>query len=79
MITKTPTPMTLAEKSSIIDKYIELKNAGKLSEAIALIKTVPVPPYLAKAFKEAYGSNALVSTGFNLDEAEAEYGSGWLE
>jgi len=40
------------------------------------MKTAPVPPYIAKVIKEKAGVEYL--TGWNLSEAEAEFGLGWL-
>lgn len=70
--------MTFEEKLNKAVKSIELKKAGKLEEAEALMKSLPLPPYLAKAAKEAFGAEALLATGYDLSEAEAEYGKDWL-
>jgi hypothetical protein len=70
--------MTLKERLSITVRAIELKKAGKIEEGDALMKSVPLAPYLAKAAKEIFGAEALVATGHNLSEAEAEYGEDWL-
>ena len=73
------TQMTLDEKLSISVRSIELKKAGRLEEAEKLMRQIPLPPYLAKAAKEVYGADFLVENGYNLSEAEAEYGKGWLK
>jgi hypothetical protein len=70
--------MTLQEKTDLMLKSIELEKAGRIEEADRLMKTVPVPPYLAKAAKESFGADALVATGHNLSEAEEAYGKDWL-
>jgi len=54
----------------------ELKAAGKRAEAVW--RRIPVPPYLAKAVKEAFGAEVLIKTGHNLEEANAAYGPDWL-
>jgi hypothetical protein len=70
--------MTLKEKLAIGVKAIELRNAGKEEEAMALQKTSPLPPFLAKIMKEKVGADYLIKSGWNLSEAEAEFGQGWL-
>jgi len=39
---------------------------------------MPMPPYLAKVAKEKIGINFLINGGWNLSEAEAEFGQNWL-
>jgi hypothetical protein len=70
--------MTLHEKLQLGMKAIELKNQGKLEESWKLGHQIPLAPYLAKFIKDHIGSEALLSMGWNLSEAEAEYGSSWL-
>lgn len=38
----------------------------------------PVHPDVAYAFKEGFGADFIISTGFNLSEAEKKYGPDWL-
>jgi hypothetical protein len=68
--------MTLDEKLAISIKAAELREAGDAEGAVRLMKTAPVPPYIAKVIKEKAGAEYL--TGWNLSEAEAEFGPGWL-
>jgi hypothetical protein len=42
------------------------------------MKTIPMPPYLAKVIKEKVSLEVLLSGGWNLSEVEAEFGSDWL-
>jgi len=70
--------MTLHEKLQLGVKAIELKKQGKTEEAWKLGHKIPLAPYLAKFIKDHLGSEALLSMGWNLSEAEAEYGSSWL-
>jgi hypothetical protein len=37
-----------------------------------------MPPYLAKIYKEKVGVEHLINSGWNLSEAEAEFGRDWL-
>jgi len=68
--------MTLDEKLAIGCKAAELRKAGDKEGAIRLMKTAPIPPYIAKVIKEKAGAKYL--EGWNLSEAEAEFGPGWI-
>jgi len=68
--------MTLDEKLAIGCKVAELRKAGDKEGAIRLMKTAPIPPYIAKVIKEKVGADFLIKEGWNLSEAEAEFGSG---
>ena len=70
--------MTLDEKLKISNKALDLLDAGDKIGYSRLIRTVPMPPYLAKLMKEKMGADFLISGGWNLSEAEAEFGQGWL-
>ncbi|MDR2048220.1 MAG: hypothetical protein LBP69_02065 [Treponema sp.] len=70
--------MTLSEKLDIVMKSIELEKQGKLEEADRVRKQAPLQPYLAKFYKDHLGLSALLQSGWNLSEAEAEFGSAWL-
>ena len=70
--------MTLDEKLTISNKAIALKNSGDLDGYNRLMKTVPMPPYLAKVAKEKIGVDFLINGGWNLSEAEAKFGQDWL-
>lgn len=74
----TEETMTLKEKLAIGVKAAELRDAGKDSEALALEKTIPMPPFLAKIMKEKVGADYLITSGWNLSEAEAAFGKDWL-
>jgi hypothetical protein len=70
--------MTLDEKLAISCKAAALSQAGDEEGASRLMKTAPMPPYLAKVIKEKVGLDILLKLGWNLSEVEAEYGSDWL-
>ena len=70
--------MTLDEKLNIACRSAELREAGDEEGALRLMKTVPLPPYLAKVYKEKVGVKELIESGWNLSEAEAEFGADWL-
>ena len=70
--------MTLDEKLAISCKAAELRKAGDKEGASRLIRSAPMPPYLAKIYKEKVGVKELIESGWNLSEAEAEFGKDWL-
>jgi hypothetical protein len=70
--------MTVEEKLGIVMKTIELEKQGKFDEADRVHKQIPLPSYLAKFYKDYLGLDALLQSGWNLSEAEAEFGSAWL-
>ena len=73
-----PQTMTLDEKLAISMKACALRQAGDREGFHRVIKTAPMPPYLAKVMKDKMGADFLLRGGWNLSEAEAEFGSGWL-
>jgi hypothetical protein len=70
--------MTLDEKLDIFVEGIELRKQGKIEEGFKVGKMVPLAPYLAKILKDFVGLEALLEGGWNLSEAEAEYGPDFL-
>jgi hypothetical protein len=72
--------MSMDEKIAIGLKALELKKQGKLEEARQVQKQIPLPPWLAKNIKEVWkAGDFLKKNGYNLSEADAEYGPGWLD
>lgn len=61
-----PETMTLDEKLAISIKACALREAGDKEGASRLIRTAPMPPYLAKVAKEKIGVDFLIKNGFNL-------------
>jgi hypothetical protein len=70
--------MTLKEKLAIRMKSLELEKQGKIEEANQLSNQIPLPPYMAKFVKVKIGVDSLINGGWNLSEAEEEYGPDWL-
>jgi len=70
--------MTLDEKLAISNKAIAMMKAGDEEGGRRLLRTAPIPPYLAKIMKDKMGADFLISAGYNLSEAEAEFGPNWL-
>jgi hypothetical protein len=70
--------MTLDEKLAISNKAFTLLEAGDREGFSRLLRTAPMPPYLAKIYKEKVGVKQLIESGWNLSEADAEFGPDWL-
>jgi hypothetical protein len=71
--------MTLDERNALTMKSIMLDREGKHEEALRVGKQVPLAPHLARAAKEMMGVDYLRQSGWNLSDAEAEYGKDWLK
>jgi hypothetical protein len=71
--------MTIDEKLAISNKAFRLLDAGDKEGFSRLLRTAPLPPYLAKVYKEKIGAKELIESGWNLSEAEAEFGPDWLD
>ncbi len=48
-------------------------------EKLRLMRLLPLAPHLARIGKELYGKNFLLEGGFNLSDANEEFGDGWLD
>jgi hypothetical protein len=70
--------MTLDEKLAISNEAHTLREAGDKEGYMRIMKTAPMPPYIAKVIKEKVGLDILLQLGWNLSEVEEEYGSNWL-
>jgi hypothetical protein len=70
--------MTLDEKLAISNRAIALRQAGDEEGYDRLMRTIPIPSYIAKVIKEKVGADFLIKEGWNLSEAEAEFGYNWL-
>jgi hypothetical protein len=71
--------MTLHDELQLHVKCVELREAGKPDEAMKLAKTIPMPAWLAEWNKKYIGADYLRNSGWNLSEAEAEFGHDWLD
>jgi hypothetical protein len=70
--------MTLDEKLAIGCKAAELRKAGDEEGASRLIRTIPLPPYIAKVMKEKVGMEFFTRYNWNLSEVEAEFGPDYI-
>ena len=73
-----PKIMTLDETLAITCEAAKLREAGDIEGYHRVIKKAPMPAFLAKIMKEKVGVDFLVNGGWNLSEAETQFGSDWL-
>ena len=73
-----PQTMTLDEKLAISNKALDLLDAGDREGYDRLMKTIPLPPYLAKVMKEKVGMEFFTRYEWNLSEVEAEFGPDYI-
>jgi len=70
--------MSIDERLAITGRAVELLHAGDEEGFNRTMKSIPMPPYMAKAAKESIGLDFLLNGGWNLSEVEAEFGAEWL-
>jgi len=70
--------MTLDEKLAVANKAGSLWRSGNKEESDRLIKTIPLPPYIAKIMKEKVGMEFFTRYNWNLSEVEAEFGPDYI-
>jgi hypothetical protein len=70
--------MTDHESLRISLRAYELRDEGKIEEARALEKTIPMPPWAAEVFKKRMGLEYLLGMGWNMEDVVAAYGQEWL-
>ena len=78
MKTENKKLMTEHEKADIVMESIKIQETGDKEKAMELRRTIPMSPWLAKFIKDKLGASFLIDNGYNLAEAEVEYGSDWL-
>jgi hypothetical protein len=68
--------LTLEQEREILDKALAAKKAGNNEEDLRITQQMPLVPWIAKGIKEIFGAEYL--KGWDLSEAEAEFGQDWL-
>jgi hypothetical protein len=71
--------LTDAEMTEIIEASLRANAMGDREEEHRLLCLIPLAPHLAKAAKEMYGKEFLIEEGYDLSDADMEFGDGWLE
>ena len=72
--------MSFEERLAIDKESLAMFKAGREEEAMAFHRAkAPMYPWLAKIIKEKVGADFLRKHGYNLSEADEEFGPGWLD
>jgi hypothetical protein len=69
------------EISEIAHESMELRMQGKVEEARAMLRLIPVYPPMAWAVKRREGPagiQQLIDLGYDMSRVEAQYGKEWL-
>ncbi|MDR0908435.1 MAG: hypothetical protein LBM77_01590 [Spirochaetaceae bacterium] len=70
--------MSLHDVLAIQSKAIDLENEGKHEEAEKMLHSAPLSPPLALLYRDYIGVDELLKSGWNLADAEANFGPNWL-
>ena len=73
------TKLSLEERWKIIQASLAAHDAGDEEEERRLLLMLPLAPHLAMAGKEVYGAEYMKTAGYDLSEANEEFGDGWLD
>lgn len=71
--------LTMEEKTEIIKASLEASEAGDEEEELRLLRMLPMAPHLAMAAKEVYGVDYVKGSGWDLSDANEEFGDGRLD
>lgn len=71
--------LTREQQIDITQRAHAALTAGESEQSLKIRLQLPLAPHLAKAAKEIWGKDFLLSAGFNLSEAEVTYGKTWLD
>ncbi len=67
------------EYSKVMQQVYELDAQGRMVEAMALRRTLPMAAMAANHLKKQMGIKALIESGANLSRAVERYGEDWLK
>lgn len=68
--------LSYEKRMDILTRSLEASARGDEDEALRISQEKPLTPWIAKATREIFGAEYL--KGWDLSEAEAEYGKDWL-
>ncbi len=71
--------LTMEETTEIIRASLKAAHEGNYEEERRLLRMLPLAPHLAMAGKEVYGAEYMKNAGYDLSEADEEFGEGWLD
>lgn len=68
--------LTHEQRLEIVSQSLLAEALGDEAESLRIMQQTPITPWVAKGIKEIFGPEYL--EGWDLSEAEAEYGKDWL-
>ena len=71
--------LTKEERAKILRASLDAADAGDEEEELRLLRMLPLAPHLAMAGKEVFGVEHMKNAGYDLSEANEEFGDGWLD
>ncbi len=72
-------PMTKGEYDRIYEEADAARARGDKDEYLRLAMQIPMEPRVAMAWKQTYGKEWFMDSGFDLTEANLYWGEGWLD
>jgi hypothetical protein len=70
--------MSLHDELKLGMQSVEMDQRGKHEEASRIRRQIPLSPHMAAWAKKRMGADFLVQSGWNLADAEAAFGTDWL-
>jgi hypothetical protein len=71
--------MTKEEYWNLCDQLHAAEKRGDEKEYDRLLRIIPLNASAAKAAKETWGKEFIISSGFDVTEANIKYGERWLD
>ncbi|MDL2274613.1 hypothetical protein LJC22_00615 [Desulfosarcina sp. OttesenSCG-928-G10] len=71
--------MTPEERARLLQEAHRLSDNGDEEGSRAIYRMIPLPADLLKTLKSSFGGQILKDIGYNYSEAEALYGTDWLD
>lgn len=71
--------LTQEEYFDLNDQLHEAKDRGDEKEYERILRLIPIDADVAKAAKDVWGKEFVLSAGFDLTEADMKFGEGWLD
>ncbi len=71
--------VTREEYYDLNDQLRAAEARGDNEEYDRILRLIPIVPHVAKAAKEVFGRDFIISSGFDITEANMKYGEGWLD
>lgn len=72
-------PLTTDEVLDIMDASEAAEEAGDHELAVKIMRQIPLPATLAKAYVSSFGKEWLLKRGYDLSEADEVLGEGWID